>query len=181
MKNPPSTLPKRYHPALVAIHWATAVLVIFMLIIGKVWLKWMPNDSSKIVPLAFHMITGIIVLVLTLVRIFVRLRFPKPAPATAGNRILDAIGVVTHYLLYLGALGMGISGLGIAVQAGLQSSVFGGKGSLPEDFFVYPARYGHGYLSTALILILLLHIGAAIFHQFIRKDKLFSRMSFGRK
>jgi cytochrome b561 len=178
MKNPSSTLPKRYHPALVAIHWTTALLVIFMLVVGKVWLKWMPNDSSKVIPLAFHMITGIIILLLTLVRIYVRIKFPKPAPATTGNRILDWIGVITHYLLYLAALGMGISGLGIAFQSGLLSSVFGNKGALPEDFFVYPARYGHGYLSSALILIILLHFSAALFHQFIRKDGLFSRMSF---
>jgi cytochrome b561 len=181
MKSTPSSLPKRYHPILVAIHWTTALLVIFMLVIGKVSLKWMPNDAAKIFPLAAHMITGISILVLTLVRIFIRLRFPKPAPATAGNRFLDAIGVITHYLLYLGALGMGISGLGIASQAGLLSSVFGGSGALPEDFFVYPVRYGHGYLSSALILIILLHTGAAIFHQFIRKDKLLSRMWFGNR
>lgn len=181
MNNSATNLPKRYQPALVAIHWLTAFLIIFMLVVGKLSLKWMPNEASKILPLAFHMIGGITILVLTLVRIYVRIKFPKPAPATAGNRFLDWIGVATHYLLYLAALGMGISGLGIAAQAGLFSSVFGGQGSLPEDFFVYPARYGHGYLSSALILIILLHFGAALYHQFIRKDGLFSRMWFEKR
>jgi cytochrome b561 len=173
-----TTPPKSYHPALVGIHWLTALLIILMLLIGKLSLKWMPNDSSKIFPLAAHMTIGIIILVLTLVRIFVRSTKPKPVPATIGNKFLDWVGVITHYLLYLGALGMGISGLAIAIQSGLFSIVFGGNGSLPIDFYMFSVRPWHGYISSALILIILLHIGAAFIHQFFRKDNLFARMSF---
>jgi cytochrome b561 len=124
------------------------------------------------------MTLGIVILVLTLVRIYVRITKPKPAPASAGNAILDKIGVATHYLLYLGALGMGISGVGLAMEAGLFSSVYGRTGSLPADFYVYPVRFGHGFTASALIVLVLLHIGAALYHQFILRDGLLDRMSF---
>jgi cytochrome b561 len=129
-------------------------------------------------PLASHMTLGIVILALTLVRIYVRATKPKPAPATAGNAILDKIGVATHYLLYLGALGMGISGVALAMQSGLFSSVYNRAGNLPTDFYAYPVRFGHGFAASALILLVLLHIGAALYHQFILRDGLLDRMSF---
>jgi cytochrome b561 len=173
--------PKRYHPWLVAIHWLTALLFLFNLTAGTFLLKWLPNDAAKILPLANHMTLGILILVLTIVRIFVRRVTPVPAPATTGNALLDKIGVATHILLYLGALGMGLSGVGLAIQSGLFQSVFGRSGQLPLDFYIYPARVGHGLLANALILLVLLHIGAALYHQFIRKDGLLSRMGFGKQ
>jgi cytochrome b561 len=173
--------PKRYNPWLVAIHWITALLIIFNLLAGTFVLKWLPNDVGKLLPLASHMTVGILILILTLIRVYVRATQPQPAPATTGNAILDKIGVATHILLYLGALGMGISGVALALQAGLFSSVYAGAGTLPQDFYVYPVRTGHGFAATALIGLVLLHIAAAIYHQVIRKDGLLSRMSFGKK
>jgi cytochrome b561 len=177
----PTPTPKRYHPLLVGLHWLSALLIIFNLLAGTLALKAMPNDAAKRMPLASHMTFGIAILVLTVVRVVVRVSTPKPAPATTGNAILDKIGVATHYLLYLGALGMGISGVGLATQSGLFSSVYGNTGSIPPDFYAFPVRFGHGFTSILLILLVLLHIGAALYHQFIRRDGLFSRMSFGKE
>jgi cytochrome b561 len=174
--------PKRYHPLLVALHWLLALLIIFMLMVGLLSLKWMPNNPAKLLPLGFHMATGTLILVLMLVRLGVRIAKPKPAPATAGNRFLDFIGKLTHYALYLFAILMAVSGIGISLQAGLAPIVFGASGApLPEDFFVYPVRYLHGYIAIILIMLILLHFAAAMYHQFFRKDRLLSRMWFGKE
>jgi cytochrome b561 len=173
--------PKRYHPLLIALHWLLALLIIFMLLVGLFSLKWMPNNPAKLLPLGFHMATGILILVLMLVRIVVRVTTKKPEAATAGNRFLDFIGKLTHYALYLFAILMAVSGIGISVQAGLGPIVFGGSGApLPVDFFVYPVRYGHGYIAIILIALILLHFAAAMYHQFFRKDRLLSRMGIGK-
>ncbi len=174
--------PVRYHPVLVVIHWASALLVILMLLAGMFSLKQMPNTEAKIPSLALHMAVGIAILLLTGLRVVVRLSTRLPAPATTGNAFLDAIGRLTHVLLYAGMIGMGISGLGVASQAGLFDSVFERSGApLPEDFFAFPARYGHGYLALALLALIGLHIAAALYHQFLRGDNLLARMSFGRR
>jgi cytochrome b561 len=52
---------------------------------------------------------------------------------------------------------------------------------LPEDFWVYAPRAGHGITATVLILLIALHVGAALYHQFIRKDNLLARMWFGKR
>lgn len=173
--------PTRYHPLLVTIHWISTLLIVFMLLFGTFILARTPNNADKLLPLAMHAFTGIIILVLTVIRLIIRLTRPKPERATTGNKFLDFIGVVTYWLLYLGAFGMGLSGLGIAVQSGLFQMIASGNWSMTGGFYIFPPRLGHHYVALALDAIILLHIGAALFHQVIRKDNLFARMLFDTK
>lgn len=172
--------PKRYHPALVVLHWLIAALILLMLVMGYTRLGETPNDAAKVQVLSLHMPIGITIVVLTVLRFLVRVFSKKPEHATTGNPLLDKVGVVTHYLLYLAALGMGISGMGISALAGLPAIVFEGAGSLPADFAAFPPAIGHGFFGYVLSGLVLLHIGAALFHQFIRKDNLLARMWFGK-
>lgn len=172
--------PKRYHPALVALHWVSALLILFTLLAGLGALGDLPNTPEKAPLLATHMTMGLLILALTVVRLIIRFTTRKPAPATAGHPLLDKIGVLTHWLLYLGALGMGISGLGIAAQSGIFPLLGGQAVPLPADFTIYPPRIGHGLVARLLLALIALHIGAALYHQFIRKDGLLGRMWFGK-
>ena len=38
----------------------------------------------------------------------------------------------------------------------------------------------HGFIAPALFLLILLHVGAAFYHQLFIKDKLLSRMWYGK-
>ncbi len=171
--------PKRYHPALVILHWLSAFLILLTLFAGLGMLGDMPNTPQKAPMLATHMTMGLTILTLTVIRLVVRFISKKPAPATAGHPLLDKIGRATHWLLYLGALGMGLSGLGIAVQSGILPLLGGGEIPLPADFMVYPPRIGHGWVARLLLGLIALHIGAAFYHQLVRKDGLLGRMWFG--
>jgi cytochrome b561 len=175
-------IPVRYHPVLVALHWIIALLIFFMLAAGKLVLLMMPNTAEKIIPLSLHVVTGFTILILLVVRLIVRVSTKKPAPADAGHPILNKIGIITHYLLYLAAFGMILSGLGMAQASNLFQVLFGNAGlSLPEDFWVYPMRIGHGITATVLILLIALHFSAAMYHQFIRRDNLLARMWFEKR
>jgi cytochrome b561 len=57
--------------------------------------------------------------------------------------------------------------------------VFQGQGSLPEDFHVSPARLAHGLVAKLLLLTIVAHVAAALYHQWVRKDRLLSRMGWG--
>jgi cytochrome b561 len=176
-----SIKPTRYHPLLVAIHWISAILIIFMLSFGTLVLARMPNAAGKLLPLTLHMVTGLLILLLTIARFIVRLVTPKPEPATIGNRFLDLVGRVTHGLLYLGAFGMGLSGLVMGIQSGLFRMIVSGDWTLVGGFYAFTPRVYHHYFALAMDAIILLHIGAALVHQVFRKDNLIARMSFGRK
>ena len=174
---------KRYHPLLVVLHWLLAIMIIVGLFMGKNVLSATANtDPEKLVYLKMHMSAGIIILVLMTVRLVVRFFTTKPAHADIGNSFLNKLGIATHYLFYLVVILMAGSGLATANLAGLPEIVFGGSGApLPADFSEYPPRAAHGILGVILLLLVVGHVLAFLYHQFVRKDSLFSRMWFGRR
>lgn len=172
--------PTRYHPLQVTLHWLIVVLIFAAFVIGKS-VSGQPNETAKLTPLALHMSIGILTLVVIVVRFIARMKLPKPAHASTGNAFLDWLGKFVHYALYALVFLMTISGMSLSMQAGLPSIVFFGSGaSLPADFYDFTARMLHGFIAPTLALVVLLHVGAALYHQFTLKDNLLSRMWYGK-
>jgi cytochrome b561 len=121
------------------------------------------------------------VLVLMLIRLVVRRRSQHPPRATARNHHLDRLAQISHRLLYALVIAQALSGLYMAVQTGLPDVLILGRGTLPEDFWVFPIRSVHYVLSRLLIATIALHITGALYHTFILQDGLLRRMSFGRR
>jgi cytochrome b561 len=162
----------RYHPLLVVLHWLLAFLIIAALFAGFFLLAAMPNsDPQKIRVLLVHMAAGMTILALMVVRFIVRMLTSRPAPATTGHPLPDRIAPI-----------MVGTGFATAILAGLNRIVFQGSGEpLPESFAAYPTFIAHGYIALLLAGFIVLHVLAALYHQFIRKDRLFRRMWFGRR
>jgi cytochrome b561 len=173
----------RYHPLLVALHWVLSVLIIAALIVGFFGLATTPNaDPWKIGVLLVHMTGGMLILALMVIRFIVRMRTSRPASATTDYPLLDRIAPITHYGFYALILLMIGTGYTTAILAGLNKTVFQGSGDpLPPDFMIYPTRAAHGYLAMLLAGFIILHVLAAFYHQFVKRDRLFRRMSFGRR
>jgi cytochrome b561 len=176
-------LVSRYHPLLVALHWLLALLIIAMLVVGFFLLAPMPNiDPQKIGVLLVHMSLGMLILGLTVIRFIVRLATAKPADATTGYAVLDRAARLAHYGFYLLVVLMAGSGLATAILAGLNRSVFQKTGeALPATFAAYPTFTAHFYLALLLASLIVLHVVAALYHQFARADRLLQRMWFGRR
>jgi len=112
----------------------------------------------------------------------VRISTAKPSRATVGIPALDRLAVVSHFGFYALVIGMAGTGLATAFLADLFPVVFGHSGApLPESFFTFPTRVLHGYIAKLLVGLIVLHASAALYHQFVRKDGLLARMSFGRR
>ncbi|GAB4435437.1 MAG: cytochrome b [Anaerolineales bacterium] len=168
--------PARYHPFLVTLHWLIALLI-FMALAAGFFLKGLPNEPAKLQPLGIHMFVGRAILFLMIARLITRFMTKRPASADAGHPLLNKLAGLVHAFLYVAAIAMAIAGMGVVAQSGLDQP----GASLPEDFFAFPARYGHGYLAIALIVLIAAHVGAALYHQFVKKDNLLSRMWFGKR
>ncbi|WP_371168821.1 cytochrome b [Aliiroseovarius sp. 2305UL8-7] len=174
---------KRYHPLLVSIHWIVAFMVLVALLIGGPSLADMENsDPDKMFGLKGHMIWGIVIGTLMVVRLVTRLTKETPPHADAGNAALNSGAKAAHWGLYLLVFAMVGSGLGIAMSAGLFPIAFGGSGTpLPANFDAFTARTAHGLIANLLLLLIALHLAGWAYHQFIRKDHLISRMWFGKR
>ena len=172
--------PKRYHPLHVTLHWLVATLVVLNLYIGKFIF---PDSDYPEMAAALHMLAGISVLLLVIVRIFVRRNLPRPADATAGNRILDFLAKFVHYGLYTMLLTITLLGLSYATLSGRLARTFFGAGpaSGPPADWISALRGLHGLAANILLLLIVMHIGAAFYHQFMRRDNLIARMWYGKR
>jgi len=167
----------RYGSVAIAIHWVSALAIIALLISGTIAAGAPVATKLSILPV--HAVMGSLVFLLTVLRLAWWVwgdRRPSPLPNQAAWQELTAKAV--HGLLYVSVLVLGISGIATIALSGALPALLG-HGTLP-DFMLYPPRIVHGLSSKLMIALLALHIGAALYHQFIRRDRLLGRMGIGR-
>lgn len=175
--NTPAT---RYSTGAILLHWLIAALLIANLLLAFVLME----GSRTLFPI--HQSIGIVVLLLTLVRIGWRVTHPVPAlPATLAvwERMVARI---THAGFYLLLLALPLLGWAAA------SSGKRGTGALfgVIPWFDLPVPRVHdlheafgeahelaAYLTLALVA---LHIAGALKHQFLDRDGVLARMLPGR-
>jgi cytochrome b561 len=167
----------RYGSVAIALHWTSALAIVGALGGGLV----MANSADPAVIrtiLPIHIALGSTALLLTLVRIGWWIwadRRPLPAPGQPPAQELAAR--VVHGLLYVAILVLGTSGIATVVISGAVPALLSGA-PLP-DFETLIPRIGHGIMSKALLVLLAAHVGAALWHQLVRRDRLLARMGVG--
>ncbi|KQN74660.1 cytochrome b/b6 domain-containing protein [Devosia sp. Leaf64] len=168
----------RYGSVAIAIHWGTAVLIIALFVTG-LQAASQTNEATKITLLRAHIPLVIGVLVLTALRIVWRLladRGPNPPPDEPAWR--RRLAQVVHVGLYVVVIIAAASGIAVVVISGALPSIIGGT-SLPELAIGLP-RAMHGIVPRLMLALLALHVGAALYHQFVLRDRLLARMGLGR-
>lgn len=166
--------PTQYGTVAVSLHWLSALAVILMLISGLV-LADSADQAQTAMLIRFHVVLGLTVGVLTLLRIVWWLILDKhPAPLAGTSKAQAWSARLVHLGLYGAIIVMVASGLGLVLLTGAVPQIAAGL-ALP-DFSAAPPSKVHGLVGRLLILLALGHIGAALYHQFIRRDNLLSRM-----
>jgi cytochrome b561 len=170
----------RYGRVAVAIHWLTALAILFMLGTGLAASN-ATNPAAEFGLLRSHAIMGALILVLTLFRILWWLAFDRRPARQVGMSAGQALAAsVVHYGLYVVVLILVASGIGTLLYSGANQQLFGGAPLPLPDFTGVPPFGAHALLVRVLIALLIGHIGAALWHQFVRRDRLLARMGVGR-
>ena len=170
---------KRHHPLIRVLHWLIASLIIAALVMSALVMSGIPDDSpEKIDALRRHMSAGGLAFVLTLLRFVMRRNAKRPSVLSSGIAWADWLTRAVHRLFDVLILVMIASGVGMALLADLPRVVFLGYGRLPADLNDLPLFAVHRYTAMALFALLVLHVGGALYHQFILRDGLLSRMGF---
>ena len=176
--------PKRYNPALVSLHWIIAILIFSTFLLAGDDEGGAAATIAGIPTIGIHMLLGITILVLLIIRLIVRWRTEHPDWASTGNRFLDKVGEITHWALYVFVFGMTITGISLAARGNRFARTFGLASAAPSGQF-RPRGFSigmfHGLIWFFLSLLILLHVGAALYHQFILKDNLLGRMWYGKQ
>jgi cytochrome b561 len=103
----------------------------------------------------------------------------KPLPVEGSPAWQERVARWVHVAFYVVILGMVASGIGMMILSGAAPAVFGAPGGALPDFTDYPPRVPHGLGARLLVALLVFHAGAALYHQFIRRDGLLRRMWYG--
>lgn len=167
-----------YGRVAVLIHWVSA-LAIFGLLGSGLYLEDLADDAQKTSVLRIHAIMGVMILLLTLARIgwwaFAD-RWPGHPAGMPRWQAVSAAAV--HGLLYVVMLAMAASGIAMIALSGAGDILFSGApGPLP-DFREYLPRAPHGIGGRFLMALIAAHVGAALYHQFVRRDGLMRRMGW---
>ena len=160
------------------LHGVMAVCILAMLFIGVGMLS---TIMPKYVPLlATHKSLGIIILVLALIRLAVRLRYGTPPLPQDLPKPMRIAATWSQYAFYILMIGMPLIGWAM-LSAGAYPIVLYGNIHLPPILPPSDALHtllwnAHFYLAFAFFALILLHLAAALFHAWVRRDGVFESM-----
>jgi len=178
-----SSTSETYSPAARRFHWWTVALVAMQIPVG-LYMAYRGNvqgifDATTNFLYSWHKLFGMIILLLVLARLIYRLAHGAPADEPTIEAWQKGASHATHWALYLLLIAVPIGGwVGVSMYPALD--VFG--------FFSLPALtaanqpmsekvfYYHFLGAMAIVLLVAVHVSAALFHYLIRKDGVLMRM-----
>lgn len=160
------------------LHWGMAVLVLAMLFIG---VGMVASLTLRPLLIELHRPLGIAILLLTVIRLYHRRRsLPPPLPADLPRTQVFA-AKASHWLLYASMLAMPLLGWSMLSAGGYPVQLVGTlrlPAIVPHDAVLYAGLRGaHGVLGYALFALVLMHLAAALYHAWVRRDGVFEAMA----
>jgi cytochrome b561 len=158
-------------------HWLIFLLV-FVMVVGGFFLDDVPKEYKGVI-YNLHKLTGLFILFLMLLRLVWRWVNVKPALPLDMPRWQRLASRLVHELLYLFIIAMPLAGWVGSSSAGKPPHIGDIALGLPIDKnkeLIDTAFYMHGVFAYCIIILVCVHIGAALFHHYIRKDNTLRRM-----
>ena len=173
----------RYSRVAIILHWLIALLIIGQLAGGKI-MTMMDPTTLKFEIYQYHKSFGIMILLLSFLRLFWRLGHKPPALPETMKPWERRVSGLTHKGFYALMIGIPLSG-----WAMVSASTFGIKTKLfktvpwphipgiPQSADLEKMlKTTHEWLAILVFVLLALHIGAALKHHFKNKDDVLGRM-----
>jgi len=167
-----------------ALHWLILALVLWMAWLGLTMTD-LPNTPRKVETYSLHKSLGLLILALMLLRGAWRLYAGAPAPEPGTPAWQHRIASATHGALYLLLLAIPVSGWVINSASGFPLRWFGlfrvpqvsGRSESLEEL----AETWHEWMFWALVVLVLAHAAAAVWHHLFQQDATLVRMLPGRR
>jgi cytochrome b561 len=180
-----SSAPMRYTSVAVLLHWILALALIGLIGFG-LYMTSLPFSPARLKLYNWHKWAGVTVLALSALRLLWRVTHRPPALPAAIGQAMPAwqhwAHHGTHHLLYVLFFAVPLLGWAYSSAAGFPIVLFG-MWPLPDWVAPNPEwaemlKPLHKLSAFALAGLVVLHIAAALKHQWVDKDGLLSRMSF---
>jgi cytochrome b561 len=169
----------RYGVVAQLFHWSIVALIVTQYVLASK-ADALPIGPAKIATLATHKSVGMTIFGLAVLRLIWRLANPVPGLPSTTPRWQRAAAHLTHWALYALILITPLVGWTMSSARNFPVSWFG-LFTLPD--FVEPSKelYDfchelHEFLATALFVVAIVHIAAALKHHFYDRDNVLRRM-----
>ncbi|MBV9076969.1 MAG: cytochrome b [Methylobacteriaceae bacterium] len=169
----------RYDGATIALHWATAAIVVLNWGMAQVE-EFVPRGPARHTLWSVHIVLGTLLLLVLVARVLWRLGGGRALPA-ADRGFVHVAAKATHYGLYL-LLGA-VVGLGLlnAAARGWDFGFVQLPAWAPGDRALARRINGwHDLAANVLVALALVHAGAALLHHYAWHDGVLRRMLPGR-
>jgi len=163
------------------LHWIMFGLIAAQYAVGSI-MPHIGKDTPDESWVNWHQSIGAAILFFVCVRLIMRMSHPVPL-RDEGPKWQRQLASVTHISIYALVLVISVLGWAATGYRGWTVYLFGliplpalaAKGT----DWAHTAGDVHGILIYVLLVPLALHIGAAVYHQFVLRDRLLDRMSLG--
>ena len=174
-----SLLPPRWGVVSQLFHWTCAALVIALGAIG-LYMTELSSPVAKIRIYALHKSLGITLLALVVLRLLWRWTRPAPGPVPGMSRHLRLAADGTHGFLYVMMIAMPLSGWLYNSASGYPLQWFR-RFNLPalagkDEQLARLAHALHEYGFWLLLILVVGHVGAALYHHLFLDDGTLHRM-----
>jgi cytochrome b561 len=165
-------------------HWLTVLFVVSTIPAGLIMVQEGLSRPLQNGLFIWHKNIGVVILVLVLARLVYRAAHPPPPLPASLSPAQAAIAGLTHWGMYGLLLVMAVSGY-VRVRAGgfpiEYLDMLGVPTLVPKsEALANTAKAIHFWARFPLVLLILMHIGAALYHGVVKRDGVFSRMWPGR-
>ena len=180
---------ERYSNVAITLHWLIALGIIVNISLGLYFADLPRSDPDKFFLTQTHKSIGLTILVLSLIRVAWRLMNPVPSLPASMSPAIRFVAHATHFLLYFLILAIPLSGwlLVSSSPLGLPTMYFGWFAWPQLPYFsdlpraakkIWSHEFGtvHVYLAWSAIVLVLIHLVAALYHHFVRRDVVLARM-----
>jgi cytochrome b561 len=165
-----------YDRRTIQLHWVTAALVGLLWGIAQV-IDLFPKGAPRITVRSMHIVLGVLLGVVLLMRIVWRTRSGRRLPP-ANDGVVGYVARIAHFALYAGLVSVVLLGISNAWARG--DSIFGLFGIpklYPGNPHLKPAIEDlHKTFANALVILAAAHALAAVVHHFILRDGVLRRM-----
>ena len=159
-----------------AFHWLTFLILLFQLPLG-LYLDYLEFSEFKLTVENTHIIIGMSIFYITLLRMIWKFWNPKPITSTVNKLQLIASKAV-HGLFYITLLLITISGVLKLLLSGEEVNLI--ISTIYIDYFNYKLadqfQTVHVISAYFLTLLFTIHLGAVVYHHLIQKDPILKKM-----
>jgi cytochrome b561 len=168
-------LTKKFSKATVATHWLTSLLILILFPLGKYMERLGVHEKMGL--LKIHIILGMLVFILTLIRTFTFFKHERPENLKTGSKLNDKLAVWIHNTFYFLLFAISISGIGKLILGGYGEAMQTGGLKMIKSIEEIPSLKFHSVTAILLMVLFALHVLGVIKHYVFTKENTLRRIS----